>query len=63
MFDRSFRKLHRKLKFRFSNEYRTPKLFAIGFNKTGTTTLSHSLKKLGYKVGKQREAEFLHYIL
>jgi hypothetical protein len=37
-----------------------PKIFGIGNNKTGTTSLRQALFELGYKVGKQRQAELLH---
>jgi len=36
-----------------------PKVFCVGRNKTGTTSLQHALASLGYKVGNQREAELL----
>lgn len=36
-----------------------PKVFCIGRNKTGTTSLAAALKNLGYRVGKQRDAELL----
>jgi len=35
------------------------KVFVIGFNKTGTTTLKSVLWELGYSVGSQREGELL----
>ncbi|NBC27281.1 MAG: hypothetical protein GVY08_10495 [Bacteroidetes bacterium] len=35
------------------------KVFVIGFNKTGTTTLSYVLKKFGFKLGNQAVAEIL----
>ena len=35
------------------------KVFVIGLNKTGTTTLKDTLNKLGYKIGDQRVAEIL----
>jgi hypothetical protein len=35
------------------------KIFCIGRNKTGTTSLAKAMKDLGFKVGKQREAEAL----
>ncbi len=35
------------------------KIFCIGTNKTGTTSLADTFKHLGYKVGNQREAELL----
>lgn len=39
------------------------KVFVIGFNKTGTTTLYHTLKGLQYKMGDQRVAEVLTYFM
>lgn len=42
--------------FRFRFE---PKIFCIGLNKTGTTSLAKSLKDLGYLVGNQADAELL----
>ena len=36
-----------------------PKIFCIGFNKTGTTSLKVLFAKLGFVVGEQREAESL----
>ena len=38
---------------------RRPKVFCIGQNKTGTTSVESVLKQLGYKMGKQAEAELL----
>lgn len=35
------------------------KVFSVGFNKTGTTSLGEALKELGYKVAPQRPAENL----
>lgn len=35
------------------------KIFCIGFNKTGTTSLEKALKDFGYKMGNQREGELL----
>lgn len=35
------------------------KIFCIGLNKTGTTTIKRVFNDLGYKVGNQREAEFM----
>ena len=37
------------------------KIFCIGFNKTGTTTLLHTLKELGYKMGNQARGELLFF--
>jgi len=36
-----------------------PKIFCVGRNKTGTTSLEKSFKELGYVVGNQRQAELL----
>jgi hypothetical protein len=36
-----------------------PKIFCIGLNKTGTTTVEASLKALGYKLGNQVAGELL----
>ena len=38
---------------------RSPKIFCIGFNKTGTTSLYHALLREGFKVGDQPTAERL----
>ncbi len=35
------------------------KIFCIGFNKTGTTSLKKAMLDLGYQVGNQRDAELL----
>lgn len=35
------------------------KVFCIGFNKTGTTSIERALRDLGYKMGNQRKALFL----
>ncbi|MBU1224812.1 MAG: hypothetical protein KKA22_10170 [Gammaproteobacteria bacterium] len=39
--------------------WKPKKVFCIGRNKTGTTSLSKALKMLGYRVGKQGKAERL----
>jgi len=36
-----------------------PKVFGIGRNKTGTTSLTHAMAELGYRVGNQRQGELL----
>ncbi|RFN60035.1 sulfotransferase [Marixanthomonas ophiurae] len=36
-----------------------PKVFCIGANKTGTTSVEKTLKNFGYKMGKQAKAELL----
>ena len=38
----------------------TSKIFGIGDNKTGTTSLKSAMKNLGYRIGDQRKAEHLH---
>ena len=38
----------------------SPKVFGIGNNKTGTTSLEFAMKGLNYKIGNQRKAEILH---
>jgi hypothetical protein len=38
---------------------KNPKIFCIGRNKTGTTSLQHALAGFGYRVGDQRSAELL----
>lgn len=40
-------------------ENHEPKIFCIGANKTGTTSLKKAFEDLGYKVGNQRQAELL----
>lgn len=39
------------------------KVFVIGFNKTGTTTLYFTLKGLGFNMGEQRVAEVMSYFM
>jgi hypothetical protein len=36
-----------------------PKIFCIGLNKTGTTSLKTEMQELGFMVGNQREAELM----
>lgn len=36
-----------------------PKVFGIGFNKTGTTSLTAAMRELGYVIGNQRTAEMM----
>jgi hypothetical protein len=36
-----------------------PKIFVIGNNKTGTTSLSAALQALGYRMGRQATAELM----
>lgn len=38
---------------------RKPKVFVIGCNKTGTTSVAEALRLLGWDVAKQRPAELL----
>ena len=37
--------------------FKKNKIFCIGFNKTGTTSLERALKEFGFKMGNQAEAE------
>jgi hypothetical protein len=48
----------------FEKEYEREKVFCIGLNKTGTTSLEHVLKRLGYELGDQHAGEKLlpHYL-
>ena len=39
--------------------YNKPKIFGIGRNKTGTSSLTSAMHELGYVVGYQKEAELL----
>jgi len=39
--------------------FKNPKVFVIGRNKTGTTSLARALEILGYRIGNQRRAELL----
>lgn len=41
------------------NKRKNDKIFVIGFNKTGTTSVMHALTELGFIVGHQRTAELL----
>jgi hypothetical protein len=36
-----------------------PKIFCVGFNKTGTTTIEATLKEFGYLMGNQKKGELL----
>lgn len=40
---------------------RGPKVFVVGKNKTGTTTLQRVLKVMGYRLGDQARAEILYH--
>lgn len=44
---------------RYIKVYKKPKIFGIGVNKTGTTSLKLAMKDLGYTIGYQRKAEVL----
>jgi Sulfotransferase domain len=48
-----------KRKYNFIRSYNKSKIFCIGLNKTGTTSLKVEMKELGYVVGNQRKAELL----
>ncbi|MEQ9187358.1 MAG: sulfotransferase [Cryomorphaceae bacterium] len=39
---------------------RRPKIFCIGMNKTGTTSLRREFERLGYLVGNERQGELLY---
>ena len=43
----------------FFNKKQSPKIFCIGLNKTGTTTVERVLKDFGYALGDQVEGELL----
>ena len=51
-----FSLVKRKIKLLLRNK---KKVFVIGFNKTGTTSIEKALLDLGYLVGNQREGELL----
>jgi hypothetical protein len=53
----NLRKLKREIKYFFSKKKQ--KVFCIGQNKTGTTSLEDILYNLGYKMGDQSKAELL----
>jgi len=44
-------------RFKYALNLPNPKVFVIGRNKTGTTSLKKALESLGYRVGNQRTAE------
>jgi hypothetical protein len=44
---------------RYIKAYNKKKIFCIGANKTGTTSLKSAMKELGYSVGNQSRAESL----
>lgn len=52
-------KLQLKTHLRRAFTNKKPKVFCIGFNKSGTTSLRAALKLLGYRIGKQQDAELL----
>ena len=47
---------------KMESEFRdvSPKIFGIGNNKTGTTSLMKAMAMLGYSIGDQRQGERLH---
>lgn len=45
----------------FFKRKKQTKVFGIGFNKTGTTSLTKAMRELDYKIGDQRKAELLHH--
>lgn len=44
----------------FSSRYNKEKVFCIGLNKTGTTSLEQTFRDLGYKLGDQYQGEMLN---
>lgn len=44
---------------RSAGRFENPKVFCVGRNKTGTTSIAAALEALGYRVGRQRDAELL----
>ena len=55
------RKIKRKIFFLTQKEYYTSKVFCIGFNKTGTTTLGKSFELLGYRNSSYNKEVWLNY--
>jgi len=47
------------IKYLFMKDQYPNKIFCIGMNKTGTTSMQKALEDLGYKVGDQAEAEII----
>lgn len=43
-----------------NRQYRQTKVFCIGANKTGTTSVESALQRLGFKLGVQSDAELLY---
>lgn len=43
----------------FFRKKQEPKVFCVGLGKTGTTSITKSLSGLGFRMGKQRDAELL----
>lgn len=57
----NFKKLSKRAKFEIDKllNNQKQKVFGIGRNKTGTTSLTKAMKELGYKVGIQRNSELM----
>lgn len=53
------RKLLHQKKLHLSSGFKKTKVFCIGHNKTGTTSIEYVLKEFGYKMGEQAVAERL----
>lgn len=53
------RKTHLKSSYFHTLKRRKDKIFLVGFNKTGTTSVEHALKELGFIIGKQNIGEQL----
>lgn len=59
---RHIRRQQRRIMYRIVNPIRVagkPKIFCIGRNKTGTTSMKRAMQELGFTVGNQRQAELL----
>jgi len=59
-FDHQFRwllNLRKEIKIRYRNQ---PKVFVIGLNKTGTTSVFSALNELGYDMSNQHDAERIY---
>jgi hypothetical protein len=52
-------RLKERLKERLNINNNDPKIFCIGFNKTGTTSLETALIDLGFNIGNQKQGEAL----
>ena len=60
---RQIKKAFRKIRYTLAPSRYTPKVFCIGYNKTGTTTLGRALQTLGYKHSSFNRDIYNHYKL